>query len=112
MRSILIIMAVVLCAGISTPQSCFAGNLNSNVNITQEEVKYTAIDNSQIPAKVAEAVKKTFADYNILKAFKGSDNNYKLVLRKNEGGIVVYCNADGKFYKKEALSANGEEGNE
>ncbi len=67
----------------------------------QSEVVYTKIEVSEVPAQVSEAVAAKYEGYTIAEAAKGSDNSYKLVIKKEEASLTVYFDENGGFLKEE-----------
>lgn len=72
------------------------------LTLAQAEVTYTKIEVSIVPEKVVTAVAAKFKDYSISEAAKGSDNSYKLVIKKEDSTQTVYFNETGEFLKEEA----------
>lgn len=71
--------------------------------LAQAEVTYTKIEVSVVPEKVVTAVAAKFKDYTISEAAKGSDNTYKLVIKKEDSTQTVYFSETGEFLKEEAV---------
>lgn len=72
--------------------------------LAQEEVAYTKIEVADVPEKVATAVAAKYEGYTIDEASKGSDNSYKLVIKKEDAKLTVYFNEAGEFLKEEAAN--------
>lgn len=72
--------------------------------LAQEEVTYTKIETSTLPEAVTKGVAAKYADYTVEEAHKGSDNNYKLVIKKDEATITVYFNEAGEFIKEDGCT--------
>lgn len=75
--------------------------------LAQEEVTYTKIEVTAVPEKVAATVTTKYEGYTIDEASKGSDNSYKLVIKKDDATLTVYLNEDGEFLKEEAAKTEG-----
>lgn len=75
--------------------------------LAQEEVTYTKIEVAEVPEKVATAVAAKYEGYAIEEASKGSDNSYKLVIKKDDLTLTVYFNESGEFQKEDAVKAAG-----
>lgn len=75
--------------------------------LAQEEVTYTQIEVAEVPEKVATAVAAKYEGYAIEEAAKGSDNSFKLVIKKDDAKMTVYFNEAGEFLKEDAAKAEG-----
>ena len=49
--------------------------------LAQEEVTYTKVEVAEVPEKVSAAVAAKYEGYAIEEAAKGSDSNYKLIIK-------------------------------
>jgi len=102
MKSVIVVFVIALFVGISSPQESFATKLNSNCDVSQkDEVEYKIIDNKELPEKTTSTLAKSFVGYSISKAYKGTDNSFKVALSKDTDAILLYFDADGEFLKKE-----------
>lgn len=103
MKRSLIIAAVVVFGMVGMSTSVKANNTsNSNtIILSQDNVKFTEIKSEELPAAVSKSLSEGYSDYTIVKAYKGSDDSYKVDLKKDQETISVYFNADGKFLKIE-----------
>lgn len=72
------------------------------VMLAQVEVTYTKVELSTVPEMVMNAAATKFEGYTVGEAAKGSDNSYKLVIRKGEESKTVYFSETGGFLKEEA----------
>ena len=68
------------------------------LNITQEE--YTEITNDKLPEAVQEAVKKSYPDATIDKAYVNEKKEYKLEITVGEQKAAVFADANGNWIKK------------
>ena len=75
--------------------------------LAQEEVTYVKVEVAEVPEAVTKAVASKYEGYAIEEAAKGSDNSYKLVIKKEEAKLTVYYNEAGEFLKEEAPKAEG-----
>lgn len=75
--------------------------------LAQEEVTYTKIEVAEVPEKIATAVAAKYEGYAIEEAAKGSDNSFKLVIKKDDAKMTVYFNEAGEFLKEDAAKAEG-----
>lgn len=71
------------------------------VYIAADEVTYTKIEVGEIPQAVKTAVADKYSAYTTDEAYKGSDNTYKLILKKDESKLTVYYSESGEFKKEE-----------
>ena len=69
--------------------------------LAQDEVIYTEIALSEVPETLQNAVSSKYAGYSIIKAAKGSDNSFKLVIKNGEHELCVIYDAEGEFVKEE-----------
>ncbi len=73
--------------------------LSSNyINIVQEE--YTEIKSDQIPEAVQEAVKKSYPDATIDKAYINEKKEYKLEITVGDQRAAVFTDVNGNWIKK------------
>lgn len=68
------------------------------LNITQEE--YTEITNDKLPEAVLEAVKKSYPDATIDKAYVNEKKEYKLEITVGDQKAAVFADANGNWIKK------------
>lgn len=73
--------------------------------LAQEEVTYTKIETSTLPEAVTKGIATKYADYTTEEASKGSDNNYKIVIKKDDNKLTVIYNEAGEFVKEETKAA-------
>lgn len=71
--------------------------------LAQAEVTYTKVEVAEVPETVTEAVAAKYEGYTLEEAAKGSDNSYKLVLKKEDAKLTVYYNEAGEFVKEDAV---------
>ena len=76
-------------------------NVEVPVLLAHGAVNYVKIEVSEIPNVVRTAVAAKFSAYVIDKVFKGDDDCYKLILKRNDKKITVYYNKNGEFQKEE-----------
>ena len=72
---------------------------NTTQGLTMEvtsDVSYEEIKVDELPAQVKEAVAKDFEGSEILKAYKGSDSTYKVVLKVEGAKKEVIYSKEGK----------------
>lgn len=70
--------------------------------LAQAEVTYTQIEVAEVPETVVKGVAAKYEGYTIEEAAKGSDNSYKLVIKKDDAKLTVYFNEAGEFVKEDA----------
>lgn len=73
----------------------------------QEEVTYTKIETSALPEAVTKGVAAKYADYTIEEAYKGSDSNYKIIIKKDDAKLTVLFNEAGEFVKEITETTTG-----
>lgn len=121
-KSALVVLTVSLFAIPASAESYFVAPVNAQDTVVkkdtvvkeetpmllaQEEVTYTQIEVAEVPEKVATAVAAKYEGYAIEKAAKGSDNSFKLVIKKDDAKMTVYFNEAGEFLKEDAAKAEG-----
>jgi len=104
MKKGMIISAVIVVMAMMS----FSGEVVANSSkydqtavVAQDDVTYAEVKVDDLPDAVTKSLKDGYADYEISKAYKGSDDSYKVELTKENEKIAVYFNADGKFLKIE-----------
>lgn len=75
--------------------------------LAQAEVTYNKIEVSEVPEAVTKAVAAKYEGYTVDEAAKGSDNSYKLVIKKEDAKLTVYFSEAGELLKEEAVKAEG-----
>lgn len=73
--------------------------------LAQSEVTYTEVEAAEVPEAVTKAVASKYEGYTIDKAAKGTDNSYKLEIKKEDGKLTVYFTEAGEYIKEEAPKA-------
>lgn len=73
----------------------------------QEEVTYTKVEVSELPEAVTKGVADKYAGYTIEEAYKGSDTNYKMVIKKDDAKLTVLFKESGEFVKEITEAATG-----
>lgn len=119
-KSVLVALTVSLFAIPASAESYFVAPLNAQdtvikkdtvvkeeapMMLAQNEVTYTKVEVSEVPEKVATAVAAKYEGYAIDEAAKGSDNSYKLVIKKDDATLTVYFNETGEFLKEDTAKA-------
>lgn len=74
-----------------------------SVYFVQEQSAYTQVEVSALPEAVTKAVAGKYAGYTIDAAYKGSNNDYKLILKKEEVEVTVYYSESGEYIKEETV---------
>lgn len=69
--------------------------------LAQAEETYNKVTTDSLPETVKTAVSTKYAGYTIDEAYKSSENNYKLILKKEEAKVTVYYGETGEFKKEE-----------
>lgn len=69
--------------------------------LAQAEETYNKVTTDSLPETVKTAVSAKYAGYTIDEVYKSSENNYKLILKKEETKVTVYYGETGEFKKEE-----------
>lgn len=59
------------------------------------------IQESELPETVSNSLDELYPDHDVKKAFRGSDNSYKVKIENGDDKSVVYFDATGQFVKSE-----------
>ncbi|MNX37129.1 hypothetical protein [Flavobacterium sp. MDT1-60] len=73
---------------------------NSIIKTISIQDEYTEIKLEEVPAPITEALKKSFPDAVLSKAYKNAKSEYKLDVTVGEKVGSLYANADGTWIKK------------
>ena len=73
---------------------------NSIIKTISIQDEYTEIKLEELPAPITEALKKSFPDAVLSKAYKNAKSEYKLDVTVGEKVGSLYANADGTWIKK------------
>ncbi|SHL26098.1 hypothetical protein [Flavobacterium saccharophilum] len=73
---------------------------NSIIKTISIQDDYTEIKLEEVPAPITEALKKSFPDAVLSKAYKNTKSEYKLDVTVGEKVGSLYANADGTWIKK------------
>ena len=73
---------------------------NSIIKTISIQDEYTEIKLEEVPAPITEALKKSFPDAVLSKAYKNAKSEYKLDVTVGEKAGSLYANADGTWIKK------------
>jgi hypothetical protein len=73
---------------------------NSIIKTISIQDEYTEIKLEEVPAPINEALKKSFPDAVLSKAYKNAKSEYKLDVTVGEKVGSLYANADGTWIKK------------
>ncbi|OXA82553.1 hypothetical protein SAMN05444397_107126 [Flavobacterium aquidurense] len=83
--------------------SSFASNVPTTSSIIKTisiQDEYAEIKLEEVPAPITEALKKSFPDAVLSKAYKNAKSEYKLDVTVGEKVGSLYANADGTWIKK------------
>ena len=75
--------------------------------LAQNDVTFEKIETADVPQVVSSAALEKYAGYAIEEAYKGSDNTFKLVLKKDDAKLTVYYNESGEFVKEDGAANEG-----
>jgi hypothetical protein len=98
MKNLFLSAAIVL-GGLSSFAST-APITNSIVKTISIQDEYTEIKVEEVPAPITEALKKSFPDAVLTKAYKNAKSEYKLDVTVGQKVGSLYANADGTWIKK------------
>ena len=73
---------------------------NSIIKTISIQDEYIEIKLEEVPAPITEALKKSFPDAVLSKAYKNAKSEYKLDVTVGEKVGSLYANADGTWIKK------------
>lgn len=79
--------------------------LPAETGLVADEVTYAKIEVAEIPQAVSTALATKYEGATVEEAFKGTDNSFKLVIKKEENKLTVYFTEAGEFVKEEACPA-------
>lgn len=100
MKKIILAVAIVL-GGLSTIN---AQTQDQNVAPTEQTApateEFTEIKAEDLPAAVAEALKKSYPDAVLTKAYVNEKKEYKLEITVKDQAATVYTDVDGNWLKK------------
>lgn len=69
--------------------------------LADNEVTYTQMEVADLSQEVKAGVEEKYSGYTIEEASKGSDESFKLVLKKDDAKVTAYFDKDGKFVKED-----------
>ena len=98
MKNLFLSAAIVL--GSLTSFASTSPITNTIVKTISIEDEYTEIKLEELPAPIAESLKKAYPDAVITKAYKNEKSEYKLDVTVGEKVGNLFANADGTWIKK------------
>ncbi|MET0945386.1 MAG: hypothetical protein ABWY22_08250 [Flavobacterium sp.] len=98
MKNLFLSAAIVL--GSLSSFAATAPMTNSIIKTISIQDEYTEIKLEEVPAPITEALKKSFPDAVLSKAYKNAKSEYKLDVTVGEKVGSLYANADGTWIKK------------
>jgi len=98
MKNLFLSAAIVL--GSLSSFASTAPITNSIIKTISIQDEYTEIKLEEVPAPITEALKKSFPDAVLSKAYKNAKSEYKLDVTVGEKVGSLYANADGTWIKK------------
>lgn len=78
---------------------------SQNLYFAQQENVYTAVETATLPEAVTKAAAAKYTGYTIEAAYKGSANDYKLILKKDDAKVTAYFSEAGEFVKEETVTS-------
>ena len=98
MKNLFLSAAIVL--GSLTSFASTTPITNTIVKMISIEDEYTEIKLEELPAPIAESLKKAYPDAVITKAYKNEKSEYKLDVTVGDKVGNLFANADGTWIKK------------
>ncbi|OMQ12688.1 hypothetical protein [[Flexibacter] sp. ATCC 35103] len=98
MKNLFLSAAIVL--GSLTSFASTSPITNTIVKTISIEDEYTEIKLEELPAPIAESLKKAYPDAVITKAYKNEKSEYKLDVTVGDKVGNLFANADGTWIKK------------
>ena len=98
MKKLFLSAAIVL--GSLTSFASTSPITNTIVKTISIEDEYTEIKLEELPAPIAESLKKAYPDAVITKAYKNEKSEYKLDVTVGDKVGNLFANADGTWIKK------------
>ncbi|MBS7231689.1 hypothetical protein KHA90_11695 [Flavobacterium psychroterrae] len=98
MKNLFLSAAIVL--GSLTSFASTSPITNTIVKTISIEDEYTEIKLEELPAPIAESLKKAYPDAVIIKAYKNEKAEYKLDVTVGDKVGNLFANADGTWIKK------------
>jgi hypothetical protein len=98
MKNLFLSAAIVL--GSLTSFASTSPITNSITKTISIEDEYTEIKLEELPAPIAESLKKAYPDAVITKAYKNEKSEYKLDVTVGDKVGNLFANADGTWIKK------------
>jgi hypothetical protein len=98
MKNLFLSAAIVL--GSLTSFASTSPITNTIVKTITIEDEYTEIKLEELPAPIAESLKKAYPDAVITKAYKNEKSEYKLDVTVGDKVGNLFANADGTWIKK------------
>ncbi|OXG07741.1 hypothetical protein BC749_101139 [Flavobacterium araucananum] len=98
MKNLFLSAAIVL--GSLTSFASTSPITNTIVKSMAVEEEYTEIKLEELPAPIAESLKKAYPDAVITKAYKNEKSEYKLDVTVGDKVGNLFANADGTWIKK------------
>jgi hypothetical protein len=98
MKNLFLSAAIVL--GSLTSFASTTPITNTIVRTISIEDEYTEIKLEELPAPIAESLKKAYPDAVITKAYKNEKSEYKLDVTVGDKVGNLFANADGTWIKK------------
>ena len=94
----LILSAAILVGSLTSFANTTISYSNEIIKFVQEE--YTAISNDKLPEAVLTAIKTSYPDATIDKAYVNEKNEYKIEIAVGDQKAAVFADANGNWIKK------------
>lgn len=94
----LILSVGIVAASLTSFASTTISNSNKIITIVQEE--YTEITSDKLPEAVLSAIKNSYPDATIDKAYVNEKKEYKIEISVGDQKAAVFADANGNWIKK------------
>lgn len=94
----LILSVAIVAASLTSFASTTISNSNEIITIVQEE--YTEITSDKLPEAVLTAIKNSYPDATIDKAYVNEKKEYKIEISVGDQKAAVFADANGNWIKK------------
>lgn len=94
----LILSVAIVAASLTSFASTTISNSNKIITIVQEE--YTEITSDKLPEAVLSAIKTSYPDATIDKAYVNEKKEYKIEISVGDQKAAVFADANGNWIKK------------
>jgi hypothetical protein len=68
------------------------------------DADYSEVNENDLPEAVSSSIEDLYPEHDVKKAFRGTDNSYKVKLENGDDKSVVYFDSSGQFIKSEVAT--------